>query len=59
MVPFDIENTYFDGVVKLIKPRLFDDPRGYFMEMYHRDAFAALGIDAVFVQENLSRSVRG
>lgn len=58
-MPFRIEHTAFDGAVKVIAPQMFPDDRGYFMEMYHRDAFAALGIEDAFVQENLSRSVKG
>jgi dTDP-4-dehydrorhamnose 3,5-epimerase len=44
--------------VNLIHPRRFGDARGWFTESYNRDAFAALGIDCVFVQDNhsLSRS---
>jgi dTDP-4-dehydrorhamnose 3,5-epimerase len=44
--------------VNLIHPRRFGDARGWFTETYNRDAFAALGIASVFVQDNhsLSRS---
>ena len=45
--------------VCLIVPKLFGDQRGFFMETYHREKFAALGIDEVFVQDNHSRSARG
>lgn len=43
----------------LIKPRVFEDPRGFFLESYRADAFAAGGIPDVFVQDNHSRSSRG
>lgn len=50
--------TELTGVV-LIRPRVFGDHRGFFLEMYHAQKFAAAGIDAQFVQDNLSRSARG
>ncbi len=45
--------------VLLIEPRVFADARGFFLESYNRRAFAEAGIDAEFVQDNHSRSVRG
>ena len=43
--------------VKLILPKLFRDERGFFCETYNRQALIdASGIDAVFVQDNHSRS---
>ncbi len=45
--------------VKIIKPRVFSDDRGYFFESYNRNGFTESGIDAVFVQDNESRSVKG
>jgi len=40
----------------LIEPQVFGDTRGFFMETWQRDKFAAAGIDAAFVQDNHSRS---
>ena len=45
--------------VILIKPKVFDDPRGFFMETYREDRFIANGISQQFVQENHSASSRG
>ena len=42
--------------VILIKPRVFGDPRGYFLESWQRQKFAAGGIDVDFVQDNHSHS---
>lgn len=42
--------------VQLILPKRFSDSRGWFTEVYNRDAFADLGIDCVFVQDNHSFS---
>jgi dTDP-4-dehydrorhamnose 3,5-epimerase len=45
--------------VLLLRPRVFGDARGFFFESYNRKAFASLGIDAEFVQDNHSRSAKG
>jgi dTDP-4-dehydrorhamnose 3,5-epimerase len=44
--------------VVLVKPRVFGDERGFFLESWHEAKFAAAGIDARFVQDNHSRSTR-
>jgi len=54
----EIIETSLPGVL-LIKPKVFEDPRGFFMETYRADAMAAAGIHEAFVQDNHSRSVRG
>lgn len=43
----------------LVEPELFGDDRGFFMETWRRDKFAAAGIDVSFDQDNHSRSARG
>ena len=43
----------------VIEPTVFGDARGYFMETYNRQRYAAAGLDADFVQDNLSLSRRG
>lgn len=45
--------------VVLIQPKVFEDPRGFFMETYREEFFAANGIPNRFVQENHSRSQKG
>lgn len=45
--------------VLLLEPRVFEDSRGRFLEVYQERKFAAAGIDARFVQDNLSESRRG
>ena len=42
--------------VKILSPSKFGDARGFFSETYNRDAFAAAGLDHVFVQDNHSFS---
>ena len=45
--------------VLLIEPGRFGDARGYFMETWHQERYAAAGIKLAFVQDNLSRSAHG
>ena len=44
--------------VALIEPQVFGDDRGFFLETWQARKFSAAGIDATFVQDNQSRSVR-
>jgi dTDP-4-dehydrorhamnose 3,5-epimerase len=44
--------------VKLFVPRRIADARGYFVETWNRQVFAAAGIDVEFVQDNASFSER-
>ncbi|GAB3626024.1 dTDP-4-dehydrorhamnose 3,5-epimerase [Pandoraea terrae] len=46
--------------VLIIEPQVFGDARGHFFESFNQRRFnEALGREAVFVQDNQSRSVRG
>ena len=51
-----IDAGSLDGLI-LVTPKAFTDDRGFFLEAYRRDAYAALGIDPDFMQMNHSRSV--
>jgi dTDP-4-dehydrorhamnose 3,5-epimerase len=53
----EFEPTAIPDVV-LIRPKVFGDPRGFFLESWEERKFAAGGIDARFVQDNHSRSAR-
>ncbi|WP_186417736.1 dTDP-4-dehydrorhamnose 3,5-epimerase [Bosea sp. CS1GBMeth4] len=55
MSKFAFEPLAIPAVV-LIRPRKFGDARGYFMETWNLEAFAAAGIGAAFVQDNQSLS---
>lgn len=44
--------------VKIIEPKVFGDERGFFMETWNEKVFREAGIDANFVQDNHSRSVK-
>lgn len=43
----------------VLEPKVFGDARGYFMETYHQEKYAAVGLTSPFVQDNLSYSARG
>ncbi len=45
--------------VIVIRPEVFEDSRGFFMETWSRKDFEQVGIDADFVQDNYSSSVVG
>ncbi|MFP4014193.1 MAG: dTDP-4-dehydrorhamnose 3,5-epimerase [Chitinispirillaceae bacterium] len=49
--------TDFDGVF-LIKPKVFNDTRGFFLESFSRKKFEDAGISCDFVQDNHSRSTQ-
>lgn len=42
--------------VWLLKPKIYGDERGFFMESYRKEQFLERGFDINFVQDNLSRS---
>lgn len=50
--------TPLDGLL-ILKPKVFRDDRGWFLESYNGKAFAAVGIHEAFVQDNHSSSVKG
>lgn len=47
--------TPIDGAM-LVEPEVFGDARGFFVETWQANKFSEAGIDAVFVQDNFSRS---
>lgn len=49
--------TTIAGVIQ-IEPEVFRDSRGFFLETFHAEKYAAGGIATVFVQDNHSSSVR-
>jgi dTDP-4-dehydrorhamnose 3,5-epimerase len=51
----DIVTTPLPGLM-ILKPRRIEDGRGFFCESYHKQRLADAGIDACFVQDNLSLS---
>lgn len=53
-----IIETRLPGVL-IVEPKVFGDARGYFMESFQAERYAAAGIAGPFVQDNLSFSRRG
>jgi dTDP-4-dehydrorhamnose 3,5-epimerase len=45
--------------VLIIEPKVFGDARGFFLESWNQETFAAAGLDLNFVQDNHSRSAQG
>ncbi len=58
MAKFKFLETEVPGIV-VVEPTRFADKRGFFMETWRQDEFAAAGIDERFVQDNHSKSGRG
>jgi dTDP-4-dehydrorhamnose 3,5-epimerase len=52
------ERTAIPDVI-LIQPKVYGDDRGFFMETFRADEFAAYGMAAGFVQDNHSGSQQG
>lgn len=57
-MPFRFTPLAISDVI-LIEPKIFEDARGCFVEVYKRSEFAAAGIAEAFVQDNYSHSRRG
>jgi dTDP-4-dehydrorhamnose 3,5-epimerase len=47
------------GDVAVLASEVFEDERGFFMEVYRADQYKALGLPTEFVQDNHSRSKQG
>ncbi|MFT5134200.1 MAG: dTDP-4-dehydrorhamnose 3,5-epimerase, partial [Gammaproteobacteria bacterium] len=45
--------------VIILKPKVFEDDRGFFMEVWNSTRFREAGIDVEFVQDNHSKSKQG
>ena len=43
----------------VVEPTVYCDARGSFFESWHQERYRELGLDAPFVQDNVSRSLRG
>lgn len=57
-MPFEFHPLAIPEVI-LVEPQRFGDARGFFMETYQHETFAANGIAPRFVQDNHSRSSQG
>ena len=50
--------TELPGVL-IVEPDVYRDARGFFLETYGENKYREGGVDVAFVQDNLSRSLRG
>jgi len=57
-MPFELIDTKISEV-KIVKPKVFKDERGFFLEFYKKSDFEKLGLNFDFVQDNHSKSVKG
>jgi dTDP-4-dehydrorhamnose 3,5-epimerase len=53
----EVMHTPLKGLL-LLRPKVFKDGRGWFLESYNRETFQSAGIVESFVQDNHSRSSR-
>jgi len=51
-------STSLPGVL-VVEPQVFDDKRGFLMEVYQQRRYTEAGIEPTFVQDNFSLSLRG
>lgn len=54
----EFEETGFDGLV-IVKPTIFEDSRGYFVESFNQNEFLKSGFDYSWVQDDESFSLKG
>ncbi len=54
-MPFEFIKQEIKDVI-LVKPKVFGDNRGFFMESYKKSDFVANGINVDFIQDNHSKS---
>ena len=57
-MPFEFERQQINDVI-LVKPKVFGDDRGFFLESYKKTDFVNNGIDVEFNQDNHSKSTKG
>jgi len=58
MMPFSYELLTLEGLI-LVKPKVYADERGYFMELFKSSDMQFGGITGEFLQDNLSYSNKG
>ena len=54
----NIRETGIDGLI-VVEPKVWGDTRGSFLETFQLEKYRDIGIDQLFVQDNLSRSFHG
>jgi dTDP-4-dehydrorhamnose 3,5-epimerase len=54
----ELITTDLSGLL-ILKPKVFEDERGYFFETFRQDTFQRIGVAIEVVQSNISKSDRG
>ena len=54
----NIITTSIEGIL-IIEPQIFEDQRGFFLETYNQSRYINAGVNTIFVQDNLSYSLKG
>ena len=54
----NFEKTFINGLI-VVTPDVHPDDRGYFFESFNKNKYADGGINQNFVQDNISKSVKG
>ena len=54
----EVKETEIPGL-RIIQPKVFGDARGFFFESYSAERYRQIGVDATFLQDNVSFSRRG
>ena len=57
-MPFTFQTTKLDGVI-IVTPKVFPDPRGFFIELFKTSEFQNSNIPGVFKQINFAHSNKG
>ena len=57
MLDLTVDRLEIADVLRIVPPKC-EDARGYFVESYHAGRFAEIGVRAMFVQDNQSRSTQ-
>ena len=57
-MPFSFKRLEISDVI-LVETKSFPDERGFFLESFKESAFHANGINARFIQDNLTHSIKG
>ncbi len=58
MTALQVQDTQLEGVKQINPPTVFEDFRGSYVELYNERLYRAAGIDADFVQDDISTSTR-
>ena len=58
MGKFEKIPTKLSGVI-IVRPRIFPDERGFFLESFNKREFAEAGVPDTYVQDNISHSKKG